>query len=111
LCFLRFLWTTSVYTGSLILGAAGVLSGVKATTHWAALNRLRTWNAEPISARVVESGKIISAANVSAGLDMALMLAAKISGERIAKSLQLGIEYDPEPPFDTGSRKKLTPNY
>ncbi len=99
-------WTTSVCTGSLILGAAGILSGIKATTHWAALNRLSKWGAEPTQARIVESGKIITAAGVSAGIDMALTLAAKISGEQIAKSLQLGIEYDPAPPFDVGSPQK-----
>jgi len=102
-------WTTSVCTGSLILGAAGILSGVKATTHWAALDRLKTWGAEPIQERIVEFGKIITAAGVSAGLDMALRLAAKIAGERIAQTLQLGIEYDPEPPYDTGSPQKADP--
>jgi len=102
-------WTTSVCTGSLILGAAGILSGVKATTHWAAIDRLKRWGAEPVQERIVESGKIITAAGVSAGIDMALALAAKISGERVAKSLQLGIEYDPEPPFDSGSPKKADP--
>lgn len=102
-------WTTSVCTGSLILGAAGVLSGVKATTHWAAMNRLSKWGAEPVHERIVESGKIITAAGVSAGIDMALTLAAKISGEQVAKALQLGIEYDPEPPFDTGSPEKADP--
>ncbi|SRR5579883_518585 len=102
-------WTTSVCTGSLILGAAGILSGVKATTHWAALDRLSTWGALPIEERIVESGKVITAAGVSAGIDMALTLAAKISGENIAKLLQLGIEYDPEPPFDSGSPKKADP--
>lgn len=100
------IWTTSVCTGSLILGAAGILSGVKATTHWAALDRLNIWGAEPIQKRIVESGKIITAAGVSAGIDMALLLAAKISGESVAKTLQLGIEYDPEPPFDAGSPEK-----
>jgi len=102
-------WTTSVCTGSLILGAAGILSGVKATTHWAALDRLKKWGAYPIQERIVESGKIITAAGVSAGIDMALTLAAKISGEHVAKSLQLGIEYDPEPPFDVGSPEKADP--
>lgn len=99
-------WTTSVCTGSLILGAAGILSGIKATSHWAALDRLRKWGAEPVEERIVQSGKIITAAGVSAGIDMALTLAAKISGENVAKALQLGIEYDPEPPFDSGSPKK-----
>lgn len=102
-------WTISVCTGSLILGAAGLLANIKATTHWATLDRLSKWGAEPIQERIVESGKIITAAGVSAGIDLALTLAAKISGERVAKSLQLGIEYDPEPPFDAGSPKKAAP--
>ncbi|CAN5407864.1 DJ-1/PfpI family protein [soil metagenome] len=102
-------WTTSVCTGSLILGAAGILSEIKATTHWAALDRLTTWGSEPIQQRIVESGKIITAAGVSAGIDMALTLAAKVSGDYVAKALQLGIEYDPEPPFDHGSPDKADP--
>lgn len=102
-------WTTSVCTGSLILGAAGLLSGLRATTHWAVMDRLSAWAAEPISERIVESGKIITAAGVSAGIDMALILAAKIAGPQVAQILQLGIEYDPEPPFDTGSPKKANP--
>lgn len=102
-------WTTSVCTGSLILGAAGLLSGLRATTHWAVMDRLSAWDAEPVSERIVESGKIITAAGVSAGIDMALVLAAKIAGPRVAQTVQLGIEYDPEPPFDTGSAKKANP--
>jgi transcriptional regulator GlxA family with amidase domain len=102
-------WITSVCTGSLILGAAGILSGVKATTHWAAMDRLSKWGAQPIQERIVESGKIITAAGVSAGIDMALALAAKISGEYVAQALQLGIEYDPKPPFDVGSPEKADP--
>jgi transcriptional regulator GlxA family with amidase domain len=102
-------WTTSVCTGSLILGAAGLLSGLRATTHWAVMDRLSAWDAEPVSERIVESGKIITAAGVSAGIDMALTLAAKIAGPQVAQTLQLGIEYDPEPPFDTGSPKKANP--
>jgi transcriptional regulator GlxA family with amidase domain len=99
-------WTTSVCTGSLILGAAGLLSGINATSHWATLERLSVWGAIPQSKRIVEDGKIITAAGVSAGIDMALTLAAKISGEKVAKSLQLAIEYDPAPPFDAGSPEK-----
>lgn len=102
-------WTTSVCTGSLILGAVGLLNGLKATTHWAALDRLRLWGAEPVSMRIVESGKIITAAGVSAGIDMALVLAAKVCGPQVAQALQLGIEYDPEPPFDAGSPEKVNP--
>ena len=99
-------WTTSVCTGSLILGAAGVLSGLKATTHWAALDRLLIYGAEPTQARVVEAGKVITAAGVSAGIDMALLLAAKLAGQMTAQALQLAIEYDPTPPFDSGSPAK-----
>jgi transcriptional regulator GlxA family with amidase domain len=102
-------WTTSVCTGSLILGAAGILSGLKATSHWAVLDRLPIWGANPIHARIVEDGKVITAAGVSAGIDMALTLAAKIAGQRTAESLQLGIQYDPEPPFDVGSPEKADP--
>ena len=102
-------WTASVCTGSLILGTAGLLRGQKATTHWAAFDRLQAWRAEPRRERVVESGKIITAAGVSAGIDMALTLAAKIAGPVFAQSLQLGIEYDPLPPFDAGSPEKAAP--
>lgn len=102
-------WTTSVCTGSLILGAAGLLKGLSATTHWAALERLAIFGAHPKSSRIVESGKIMTAAGVSAGIDMALTLAAKIAGKPVAETLQLGIEYDPEPPFDAGSPAKANP--
>lgn len=102
-------WTTSVCTGSLILGAAGVLSGLRATTHWAASDRLKIWGAQPTHARVVEDGKVMTAAGVSAGIDMALVLAAKIAGVKFAQAIQLGIEYDPAPPFDQGSPEKADP--
>jgi putative intracellular protease/amidase len=99
-------WTTSVCTGSLLLGAAGVLRGLKATCHWLELERLRELGAEPTSERVVEQGKVITAAGVSSGIDMALRLAAHVAGEDIAQAIQLGIEYDPQPPFDAGSPAK-----
>lgn len=99
-------WSTSVCTGSLILGAAGILSGVRATTHWAVMDRLKTWGAIPTEHRVVEDGKIITSAGVSAGLDMALVLTSKLAGKPLAETLQLGLEYDPAPPFDAGSPKK-----
>jgi putative intracellular protease/amidase len=99
-------WTTSVCTGSLILAAAGLLRGLKATTHWAALERLREFGAEPVSERVVEQGKIVTAAGVSSGIDMALRLTARIVGDDFARAIQLGIEYDPAPPFDAGSPAK-----
>lgn len=102
-------WTTSVCTGSLILGAAGILEGLKATTHWFALDRLAEFGATPISERVVEDGKVITAAGVSSGIDMGLTLAARVAGEDYAKGIQLGIEYDPQPPFDAGSPDKAPP--
>jgi putative intracellular protease/amidase len=102
-------WTTSVCTGSLLLAAAGLLEGVEATTHWASLELLAKHGARPVSRRVVAQGKIITAAGVSAGIDMALTLAAEIAGERVAKAIQLGIEYDPQPPFDCGSPAKAGP--
>lgn len=102
-------WTTSVCTGSLILGAAGLLKNLPATTHWSVLDRLSTYGAHPTHARIVETGKIITSAGVSAGIDMALTLAAKVAGPATAQTLQLGIEYDPEPPFNTGSPEKAPP--
>jgi len=99
-------WTTSVCTGSLLLGAAGLLEGKQATTHWAALDMLAQFGATPTSERVVEQGKIITAAGVSSGIDMALRLAAHVAGDDVAQAIQLGIEYDPQPPFDTGSVAK-----
>jgi transcriptional regulator GlxA family with amidase domain len=99
-------WTTSVCTGSLLLGAAGLLQGKPATTHWAALDMLRQFGATPTSERVVEQGKIITAAGVSSGIDMALRLAEHVAGGEAAQAIQLGIEYDPQPPFDTGTRAK-----
>lgn len=99
-------WTTSVCTGALVLAAAGILDGRRATTHWAYMERLAELGAKPVSERVVEDGKIMSAAGVSAGIDMALTLAARMAGEAVAQAIQLGIEYDPDPPFDTGSPEK-----
>jgi len=95
-------WTTSVCTGALILGGAGVLKGLKATTHWRAMEDLKKFGATPIRDRVVRQGKVVTAAGVSSGLDMALTLAAEIAGDEVAKAIQLGIEYAPEPPFDAG---------
>jgi transcriptional regulator GlxA family with amidase domain len=96
-------WTTSVCTGSLILAAAGLLKGRRATSHWLALEELGKLGAQPVSERVVFDGKIVTAAGVSAGIDMALALAAEVAGEAVAQAIQLGIEYDPQPPFDAGS--------
>jgi putative intracellular protease/amidase len=99
-------WTTSVCTGSLLLGAAGVLDGLAATSHWLDIQDLERYGARPTGRRVVEEGKVITAAGVSSGIDMGLALAAKIAGPQIAKAIQLGIEYDPQPPFDAGSVDK-----
>jgi transcriptional regulator GlxA family with amidase domain len=96
-------WTTSVCTGSLVLGAAGVLDGLPATTHWNAYDHLRRFGAEPTPQRVVTAGKVITAAGVSSGIDMALTLVAALGGDDMARAIQLGIEYDPQPPFDAGS--------
>src|SRR5215213_1135746 len=102
-------WTTSVCTGSLLLGAAGVLNGLRATSHWLSLERLRDYGASPTGERVVEQGRVITAAGVSSGIDMGLVLAAKIAGPEVAQAIQLGIEYDPQPPFDSGSVEKARP--
>ena len=102
-------WTTSVCTGALVLGAAGVLNGLEATTHWLVLDKLGELGATPVSRRVVEQGKVITAAGVSSGIDMALTLAAHIAGEDVAQAIQLAIEYDPQPPFDSGSTAKASP--
>ncbi|MFN2426790.1 MAG: DJ-1/PfpI family protein [Candidatus Binatia bacterium] len=99
-------WTTSVCTGSLILGAAGLLKGLDATTHWASVERLESFGARYTEQRVVRQGKIVTGAGVSAGIDMGLTLIAAECGDDFAKALQLAIEYDPQPPFDCGSPTK-----
>jgi transcriptional regulator GlxA family with amidase domain len=103
-------WTTSVCTGSLILGAAGLLRGKRATTHWTELETLRQFGAEPVAdERVVIEGKVVTAAGVSSGIDMALRLAARIAGDDVAQAIQLAIEYDPQPPYDSGHTSKAPP--
>src|SRR5262245_51727607 len=99
-------WTTSVCTGPLVLGAAGLLEGRRATSHWAFLEQLRDFGAEPVGGRYVEDGKVVTAAGVSAGIDMALHLVGREVGPEVAQAVQLGIEYDPQPPFDAGSPGK-----
>lgn len=99
-------WTTSVCTGSLVLGAAGLLEGKRATSHWLFLEQLREFGADPVGGRFVEDGKVITAAGVSAGIDMALHLVGREVGPEVAQAVQLGIEYDPQPPFDAGSPAK-----
>lgn len=96
-------WTTAVCTGVFLLGAAGLLSNIPATTHWASTSDLGKYNAIYQPARFVQSGKIITAAGVSAGIDMAIYLASQLRGEAVAKAIQLAIEYDPQPPFVSGS--------
>jgi transcriptional regulator GlxA family with amidase domain len=99
-------WTVGVCTGSLILAAAGLLAGKRATTHWTALEELGRMGVEVVPERFVFDGRLLTAAGVSAGIDMALALAAQLAGERVAQAIQLGIEYDPRPPFDAGSPRK-----
>jgi putative intracellular protease/amidase len=99
-------WTTSVCTGSLVLGAAGLLDGLEATTHWASMHILEELGAKPTGRRVVAQGKIVTAAGVSSGIDMALWLAGQIAGDDVAEAIQLAIEYDPQPPYDSGSPEK-----
>jgi transcriptional regulator GlxA family with amidase domain len=101
-------WTTSVCTGSLVLGAAGLLEGKRATGHWLQLEPLRAYGADPVGGRFVEDGKIITAAGVSAGIDMALHLVGREAGPEVAQAIQLAIEYDPQPPFDAGSPAKAS---
>jgi putative intracellular protease/amidase len=96
-------WTATACTGAIVLAAAGLLQGRRATTHWLALDRLAGLGATPVDQRVVMDGKYVTAAGVSAGIDMALTLAATIAGDRTAMALQLLVEYDPQPPFDCGS--------
>jgi transcriptional regulator GlxA family with amidase domain len=99
-------WTTSVCTGALVLGAAGLLEGKRATTYWPFMGQLQRYGADPVGGRFVEDGKTITAAGVSAGIDMALHLVALEAGPEVAQAVQLGLEYDPQPPFDTGSPQK-----
>lgn len=102
-------WTTSVCTGSLVLGAAGLLEGRRATSHWLALGDLRSLGAEPTGERVVFDGKYVTAAGVSSGIDMALHLLGRIAGDEVAQTVQLLTEYDPQPPYDAGSPDKAPP--
>jgi transcriptional regulator GlxA family with amidase domain len=99
-------WTTSVCTGSLLLGAAGLLQGKRATSNWLLLDVLAQFGADPVGGRFVEDGKVITAAGVTAGIDMALHLVSVEAGPEVAQAIQLGIEYDPDPPFDCGSPEK-----
>jgi cyclohexyl-isocyanide hydratase len=102
-------YVTSVCTGSLVLGAAGLLKGKRATSHWAAIDHLKLLGAIPVSEKVVIDGNVITGAGVTSGIDFALTVAATLEGEEIARSIQLQIEYDPAPPFNSGSPKTASP--
>ncbi|MFB7930043.1 MULTISPECIES: DJ-1/PfpI family protein [Streptomyces] len=99
-------WTTSVCTGSLLLAAAGLLRGRRATSHWLTLEQLKRYGAEPTGERVVTDGKYVTAAGVSSGIDMGLTLLGRIAGDDHAQLVQLATEYDPQPPYDAGSPEK-----
>jgi transcriptional regulator GlxA family with amidase domain len=101
-------WTTSVCTGSLILAASGLLNGLEATSHWKPINLLKDYGVTPKRERIVEQGKYITSAGVSSGIDMALYLVDKIAGETEAKVIQLRIEYDPHPIYDSGNYLKAS---
>jgi cyclohexyl-isocyanide hydratase len=102
-------YTTSVCTGSLVLGAAGLLRGKRATSHWAALEHLPLLGAVPVKEKVVVDGNIVTGAGVTSGIDFALSLAAILEGEQVAREIQLQIEYDPAPPFQSGSPETASP--
>jgi len=102
-------YVTSVCTGSLVLGAAGLLKGKRATSHWAAIDHLALLGAIPVSEKVVIDGNIITGAGVTSGIDFALTLAAILESEEVAREIQLQIEYDPAPPFDSGSPRMAAP--
>ncbi len=105
----RTTWTTSVCTGALVLGAAGLLEGLSATTHWISYGELAAYGAVPTEQRVVKEGRIVTGAGVSAGIDVALTIVADVWGPEMAQAVQLGIEYDPQPPFDAGAPSKAAP--
>jgi transcriptional regulator GlxA family with amidase domain len=102
-------YTTSVCTGALLLGAAGLLDGLPATTHWFSYDALRAQGAIPTEQRVVMEGKIATAAGVSAGIDLAFTMVGKLWGPEVAQAVQLGMEYDPQPPYDSGAPSKAAP--
>jgi len=102
-------YVTSVCTGSLVLAAAGLLKGRRATSHWAAVEHLALMGAIPVRDQVVVDGNVVTGAGVTSGIDFALRLAAILAGETVAREIQLQIEYEPEPPFDSGSPERAAP--
>jgi len=96
-------WVTSVCTGALVLGAAGLLQGRRATTHWMSRHFLADFGATPVEERIVVDGNVVTGGGVTAGIDFALRIAGEVAGREVAEAIQLGIEYDPEPPFDAGT--------
>ena len=102
-------YVTSVCTGSLVLGAAGLLRGRRATTHWMSLPMLAAFGCEPVAERVVVDGDIVTGGGVTAGIDFALTVAGELLGAEAAQQIQLGIEYNPDPPFDAGSPERAAP--
>ena len=102
-------YVTSVCTGSLVLAAAGLLKGKRATCHWAAVEHLKLLGAIPVREKVVVDGNIVTGAGVTSGIDFALALAAILAGEQVAREIQLQIEYDPAPPFNSGSPQTAAP--
>ena len=103
-------WVTSVCTGSLVLGAAGLLKGYRSACHWASIDQLSYFGAIPVRERIVEDRNRFSGGGVTSGIDFALALAARIRSEDFARFIQLSIEYDPHPPFDAGSPDKVPPH-
>jgi cyclohexyl-isocyanide hydratase len=102
-------YVTSVCTGALVLGAAGLLKGKRAATHWMSMEFLPAFGAIPVDERTVVDGNVVTGGGVTAGIDFALRLVAEIAGEAAARSIQLGIEYDPHPPFDSGHPRVADP--
>ncbi len=102
-------YVTSVCTGSLVLGAAGLLQGKRATSHWMSHSMLAAFGCEPVAERVVVDGNVITGGGVTAGIDFALTVAGEVLGAEAARKIQLGMEYDPQPPYDTGSPERANP--